>query len=377
MFKVPLEIGKRINKLTILGDGVHGILPSGKTKRMVKVRCDCGNICEKRHGDLKNSVSCGKCPRENAYKDITGLVSGRLKVIEYHSRNTNKRGVNWTCKCDCGRTCVYTSSQLTRKSSVNNCGGCASSTKANANYYKEEQLTTSSDGFLGVPVGYANNGRKFIVLLQDHKLTEIEVLVDNYRKGAYYNPNNPRVQGVGYYGQGDYKTKVNHKHTLEYADWRAMLVRCYSGRYPSYEGVTVCEEWHNFQNFAAWARDNGIREDYALDKDILEKGSKIYSPSTCCYVPIDINGFIRRERYNNLPLGVDEVQRPSGTVYRSQGREGGKNMCYGIFNNVKDAFLVYKINKERSAKALAVKYKEDLPSEVINALYNYTVDIGD
>ena len=34
---------------------------------------------------------------------------------------------------------------------------------------------------------------------------------------------------------------------------------------------------------------NGYKEGYSLDKDILVKGNKIYSPETCCFVPQDVN----------------------------------------------------------------------------------------
>ena len=61
-------------------------------------------------------------------------------------------------------------------------------------------------------------------------------------------------------GIGKYKPWVNGVITTQYNAWRNMLMRCYDEKnflkQPTYEDCTVCEEWHNFQNFAKWYDDN-------------------------------------------------------------------------------------------------------------------------
>ena len=50
--------------------------------------------------------------------------------------------------------------------------------------------------------------------------------------------------------------------------------------------------------------DNGRL--YHLDKDILVKGNKVYSPETCCFVPQEINSLLVtsvRSR-GDQPIGV-------------------------------------------------------------------------
>ena len=45
----------------------------------------------------------------------------------------------------------------------------------------------------------------------------------------------------------------------------------------TYIGCTVCEEWHNYQNFAQWHEEHYYEvpnEIMCLDKDILIKGNK-------------------------------------------------------------------------------------------------------
>lgn len=99
----------------------------------------------------------------------------------------------------------------------------------------------------------------------------------------------PYVFGVGFMGDGPYKSSVDGVETKEYRCWHAMMKRCYSDkeqvRNPSYIGCVVCEEWHNFQVFAEWFSENYI-EGFDIDKDIKSgcKTGKIYSPEFCSFV---------------------------------------------------------------------------------------------
>ena len=82
----------------------------------------------------------------------------------------------------------------------------------------------------------------------------------NIVSGGIKNNNRKSVFGVGYIGYGIHKASIKSKHTKCYSIWRGMLQRCYY-QYKefnvSYENVDVCNEWHNFQNFAPLNSDNG------------------------------------------------------------------------------------------------------------------------
>lgn len=126
---------------------------------------------------------------------------------------------------------------------------------------------------------------------------ETSARVHNIRTGKVKDKLKPTVLGVGFIGDGKYRPTDGKNMTEEYARWSGMLTRCYSSQYldrfPSYKGCTVCEEWHNFQNFAKWYNENHPKDgkNYEIDKDLSNFGDsgKIYSPETCLFVTPQVN----------------------------------------------------------------------------------------
>jgi len=104
----------------------------------------------------------------------------------------------------------------------------------------------------------------------------------------------PHVFGVGFMGDGRYKSAVGGVETPEYRCWHAMMKRCYSSkeqkRNPSYIGCEVCKEWHNFQNFAEWY-ENNCTNGFQLDKDVNSgsRTGRLYSPDFCLFIPANKN----------------------------------------------------------------------------------------
>lgn len=182
---------------------------------------------------------------------------------------------------------------------------------------------------------------------------------------------------------GNTKTKHNGKHTKQYHMWSNMLTRCYNEKYQNlketYKNCKVCEEWLCFENFEKWYFENyyDFNGLLALDKDILIKNNKIYSPNTCLLVPYEINSIFTKcdKARNNLYIGVTK----KGNLYVGRVSEyltTGERI-YKSFRNPLDAFYWYKDKKEKYIKEIADKYKETIPTKVYNALYDYKVDIND
>lgn len=110
-------------------------------------------------------------------------------------------------------------------------------------------------------------------------------------RGKVRDRMHPSVYGVGYDTGGKHKTRAANKvFSKPYLTWKNMLNRCYGTaereKLKSYNDCVVDPVWHNFQNFADWFEENYPKEcgDWQLDKDKLSGDSKIYSPSTCCFI---------------------------------------------------------------------------------------------
>jgi hypothetical protein len=187
---------------------------------------------------------------------------------------------------------------------------------------------------------------------------------------------NKTVYGVGYIGNGSHKITVNAQRTDASNAWKNMIQRCYKGleSHPSYNKVFVCEQWHNFQNFAKWHEENYI-EGWQLDKDILVKGNKIYCPQTCAFVPPEINYlFVKcNKKRGEYPIGVSLVHNR----FQATLRKNGKTFNLGRFNTPEEAFESYKGAKEKYIKDIANKWKNEVTEEVYQALVNYIVEITD
>ena len=172
--------------------------------------------------------------------------------------------------------------------------------------------------------GYNSFGSKMIikeyrscmnidVYFPEYKWTAKHVQYDNFKKGEIKCSYEPRTLGVGYLGEGKYKTRENGKVHKYYKIWHGMLTRCYDPKFhekrPTYDGCKVEDYLLNFQHIAEWIENNYYEvpgEKMCLDKDILCKGNKIYSRETCIFVPQKIKRlFVKRDNdRGNNPIGV-------------------------------------------------------------------------
>lgn len=200
----------------------------------------------------------------------------------------------------------------------------------------------------------------------------------NFTKGLITNVFDRNVHNRGFLGGEDERPKSKENTT-----WRDMVRRCYDDEFkiknPTYENCKVCEEWLNFQNFAKWYDENYYEVDgqrMELDKDILVKDNKIYSPETCIFVPQNINTlFIKANSIRGQhPIGVS-FHKPT-EKYRATCNNI-REVYLGLFDTSNEAFNTYKIYKEKLIKSIAEKYKNEIPQKLYDAMYQYKVEIND
>lgn len=212
---------------------------------------------------------------------------------------------------------------------------------------------------------------------------EKKVRTGNFRRGSVKSPYCKTVCGIGYIGIGKYSVTNDGDVTDAYDTWASMLKRCYvsESHYSAYNGCVVCEEWHNFQNFAEWYNCNYYQiegENMCLDKDIIHKGNKIYSPDTCVFVPRKINNIFtnRKNHRGKLPIGVTK-RHGQRYIARCENLISSTRDEAGRYDTAEDAFIGYKKYKEKYIKEVADLYKEKIPKTLYDAMYCYEVDIND
>lgn len=95
-------------------------------------------------------------------------------------------------------------------------------------------------------------------------------------------------------------------HTRLHNIWLTMRQRCEkpnSSGYYKYgaKGISVCEEWNNFEHFRDWAFANGYQDDLTIDR-INPCGN--YEPSNCRWVSQKIQ---QNNRSNNVYLTYKDL----------------------------------------------------------------------
>lgn len=164
--------------------------------------------------------------------------------------------------------------------------------------------------------------------------------------------------------------------------WLLMLYRCYhptqAKHSKSYKDVFVCDEWLRLSNFKEWFEnpENGYREGYQLDKDLLVKGNKVYSPDTCCFLPSEINSIIKLgNNRGKYPIGVIKIKQGRNKPYRADI----KNRTIGYYATPEEAFFAYKKEKEKDIKDVATKYfnENKITKKVYEALMNFNIEMND
>ena len=179
------------------------------------------------------------------------------------------------------------------------------------------------------------------------------------------------------------KVWVDGKPIWEYQLWTDMLERCLSEKFkqkcPTYQGVTCSKEWLLMTKFienVSQMKGYDLKG-WCLDKDILQKGNKLYSKETCCFVPQEVNLLLtkRDKARGGWPVGVYFHKRDGKFV--AQLAINGKRKFLGYFTSPEEAFQAYKLAKEAQIKVVAKKWQHILDEKVFQALMTYEVNIND
>lgn len=221
-----------------------------------------------------------------------------------------------------------------------------------------------------------------VVEFQDEHHYKMKSTYWNFVNGGIKNPYFKSIYNVACIGETTSRY-LNGSIKKSYECWNSMIKRCYKDRKTnhSYVDVFVCDEWLIYANFEKWYEENFYNidgETMCLDKDILVKGNKIYSPSSCCFVPHNINIlFIKNTKgksYNGVYFNENgKVKRKYQARCSVRVKEKGKLIHIGSFYTEQEAFEAYRSFKLSYIRDVADMYKENLPNIVYNAILKHDI----
>lgn len=326
----------------------------------------------------KELKSLRKGKTEDKYFKYVGQSFDLLTVTRIAGSDMNKR-IIVEVLCECGKTVLRALRSLLN----GQCKSCGCNRKKRGVKTQVGDTFTNIDGETAevIEVKSANDIVVKFKSTGNFKSFRQQPLLN----GNFKNPLMRSVYGVGYIGEGPY----TYSNTgIIYKRWQSMLQRCYDKefqkKHPTYIGCEVVDEWHNLQNFTRWflSRVN-YKESLKLelDKDLLQKGNRIYGPNTCTLLIREINLLIstNKAKRGKLPIGV--IWHKRDQEYRAQMTSTldgvRKNIHITSSSDPDVCFNAYKNYKEETFKRLAEKYKETLEPRAYVALVNRKVEIYD
>ena len=247
-------------------------------------------------------------------------------------------------------------------------------------------------GCVGKVCKSKSSGDFKIVKYNDAKDVEIQFLKTGFetsvqlvqvKSGNVKDPYSPSVHGVGVVGT-KYSPSINGVKTKEYMLWHSMLKRCYSDTYkkknPTYIDCKVSDGFLYYEYFYEWCHNQiGFgNEGWHLDKDLLVKGNKVYSESTCVFIPAEVNTLLTKCTASRGEQLIGVYWCKTNKAFKAQVcKNKGKQKNLGLFKTELEAFNAYKTAKEAFIKEQANQWKSQIDIRAYEALMKYQVNITD
>ena len=195
------------------------------------------------------------------------------------------------------------------------------------------------------------------------------------------------ILGIGLKGE-KYPSHKDGKILREYNTWTGMIRRCTKecwSKNPSYVGTTCSDNFKSYTFFYEWCQTQvGFNskdekgKSWNLDKDLLVRGNKIYSETTCVFVPQNVNCLLTKSEAKRGKYLIGVCWDKQHSKFRAFCKDGKrKNINLGRHSTEQEAFLAYKLCKEDVIKKVAEEYKYQLDYRVYESLMKYEVSEND
>lgn len=158
-----------------------------------------------------------------------------------------------------------------------------------------------------------------------------------------------------------------------YNRWKEVLRRCHSVEFkrkcPTYRDVTCTKDWHVASRFVAWMQSKQW-EGRQLDKDIIFRGNKMYSPEACAFVLPATNSFVSGDTRDTNRYRLGAYKKKSGRFQSCIGNPfTGKVIRLGTYTFAEEAHEAWRKQKEIFANQLAALEVDCRVSEALVRRY--------
>lgn len=158
--------------------------------------------------------------------------------------------------------------------------------------------------------------------------------------------------------------------------WDKIQSRClengwYQLKHKSYVGCS--NNFHSFQVFAEWCQSqkgywskDSLSRYWALDKDILIKGNKIYSNNTCIFVPQYVNKLLADSLNirGEFPIGVSLIKHTGNYSSFCKTRGNGEREYFGSFKTPESAHAAWQLGKIKAIENCILRCEKELDLDI-------------
>lgn len=212
----------------------------------------------------------------NNISDYVGKTFGCLTVVG-KSRTTSKFSNTWDFRCICGRVISEPPARVL-SGHKKRCGFCNASKRNLVPRFDVNSYIGKRSHMLTV-VGLSprrENDRAWKLLCKCDCGNETRITPHQFDAG--------KVMSCGCLRKSSKNEFDGHSKHPIYKIWSQMMRRCYNLKAKHYDryggrGISVCEDWHSFNNFAAWSDSVGGRP-YGTSLDRIDNDGN-YEPSNC------------------------------------------------------------------------------------------------
>lgn len=237
----------------------------------------------------------------------------------------------WLCKCDCGGSIITTTAKL-RNSHTSSCG-CRAKNK-----FKDE--TGKTYGRLYVVEFYGKSEYRQSLFRCKCSCGNTVYVSGTDLRGGHTRSCGCLVKEALAAGLNTTHGKSSHRL---FKVWIGMRERCRYEKHKDYKlyggrGITVANEWEDFENFFNWSIGNGWKEGLVLDRVNNDLG---YSPQNCRWTTQLVNAHNKGLRKNNT-TGYEGVSFKCNRFHSRIGltTEGSNRELYlGSYDTAEEAVI--------------------------------------